>query len=79
MDRLILVHYINYQSINSSMDALRSYYEKLDNINYDHYIVPTNSETKIECINPKLIDKEEYEKVRKIIEDVKNNAKNELR
>jgi len=38
------------------------------------FFVPTNGETKIECINPKMITGEEYVHVKKILDECQSNV-----
>ena len=42
------------------------------------FFVPTNGETKIECINPKMITGEEYVHVKKVLDECQSNVNNLL-
>lgn len=63
-EKLILVHYINIG--NLSIDQVEEFINKVrkmtdgvdDNMSY--YIPVRDSESRVECINPKLVDKDEY-------------------
>lgn len=72
MDKIILVHYVDV----GSMDAARVHEhmlniqkmlhrEEQDTINY---IIPIQGQTRIECLNPKLVSEEDYKQAKEILE-----------
>ena len=70
MEKLILVHYVNVGNMSMSdwavykqsmMDAL----PKDDGI--INYIIPIRGETKVECLNPRLVSEEEYAKAAEVL------------
>lgn len=70
-EQLILVCYVDISGLNDR-DA-REVLERVHNQIPDpsdilHYIVPIKGENRIECINPKLISHDEYDKVKQILD-----------
>ncbi len=63
-DKLILVHYIDTGNlINSEIPTFTEKVAKKissDKDEYLTYFIPIKGESRVECINPKLIDKDEY-------------------
>ena len=63
-DKLILVHYIDTGNmINSEiLTFIEKVTKKISSNKDEHlsYIIPIKGESRVECINPKLIDKDEY-------------------
>jgi len=63
-DKLILVHYIDTGNLNNS--EIPTFVEKVskkissDKDEHLSYFIPIKGESRVECINPKLIDKDEY-------------------
>ena len=72
-DKIILTMYVNIGSIDSA--DIPAYMEQLTNtVIFDDsilrlFIPVRNSETRVECINPKRISDEEYIKVSEFVED----------
>jgi hypothetical protein len=64
-DKLILVHYID--TGNLDMVDVPGYIEKIarkmssEKDEHMSYFVPIRGETRIECINPKLVDEKEFQ------------------
>lgn len=86
-DKIILVCYIDVSEIDDSytLEYLNSFSESLI---FDEsvlkLIIPNNEETRIECINPKLISDDEYAKVSELVANAQymlneflNNTKND--
>lgn len=76
MNKIILVHYINIGGLSRQTAETRimSYMEhslpKEDSI--INYIVPIeNSDSRIECLNPRLLSELDYQEIQKVID--KNN------
>ena len=70
MDKIILVVYVNTYKLkdkNKIKKYLRKLSESLRNDYTIHYIIPTKSETHIECLNPQLVSKEEYKKTEEFL------------
>lgn len=63
-DKLILVHYIDTGNlINTEIPTfIEEVVKKISSDKDEHlsYFVPIKGESRVECINPKLIDKDEY-------------------
>jgi hypothetical protein len=74
---LFLVFYLDREMMGSEM--MQGFADHVDNVliqkdaNTIAFFVPTDGEERIECINPKLVEKTEMDRINKIIEDVKNN------
>lgn len=81
MDKIIIVHYIDVSkakphNIPELMDDIVNRFKPKDD-NILAYWVPVYSETRIECINPKLITEEEYVDVKSFL-DKHQEAVNEF-
>lgn len=79
MEKIILIHYLNVGSMSMADCAvykenyLKSLPKSEDVINY---IVPIRGETKVECVNPRLMSDEEYAKATEAVkkcQDVVDN------
>ena len=72
MDKIIIVHYIDVSKAEPRIipelmdDVAKRFTPTEDNILT--YWVPVYSETRIECINPKLITEEEYVDVKSFLD-----------
>jgi hypothetical protein len=78
MDKIILVFYIYVGDLSGTqveelLDELKShYFGEWENENTLAYWIPINEgDTRVECINPKLVGPEKYEKVSQEIERAK--------
>lgn len=66
--KIIIVHYIGTRDENS-IELINSYSQKLSLVEndkeYKHYIIsdPNSNSIKIDCINPKLVSGDEYQKI----------------
>ena len=75
-DKIIIVAYVNVGSIHD--DDIRAFLKRTaealkpeDDGSSLFYIIPVREEdSRIECINPKFVSEEEYEKVRKTCEKI---------
>ena len=70
MNKTILVHYVcvGGKTRSSAYQLLSQYHEMINNNSHKgdgttHYILPTNDENRIECINPKLVSGDEMSKI----------------
>lgn len=77
MEKIILVFYISIEgmSLTKAEDFLSKIVEKSktnqeDNI-ISYYIPIKNGETRIECLNPKLISEEDYTNIKNILDKTK--------
>lgn len=76
MEKIILVFYLKIGNMSeenavSIIEKFRLELEREENIIY--YIIPIrDGETKVECINPKLVSEEDYQQAKKVLE---NNQK----
>ena len=80
MDKIILVFYIYVGGLSGTqveelLDELKShYFGEWESENTLTYWIPiTEGDTRVECINPKLVGPEEYEEVRQEIEKAKSS------
>lgn len=73
MDKIILICYINVkgQSIKKIDETMTNLSDTFaTNKNIIHYIIPIQQgDSKVECVNPKLVTEEEYKDVKKLMED----------
>lgn len=86
MEKIILVFYINVGNMESSDIGpwIKRIQDIVKNEETIQYFVPTrNGNTRIECLNPKLISQEEYGNVKdllsrnqKIVDDFMESIKN---
>ena len=80
MEKIILVHYLNYnatksrQRIREELGTYINFINDREKENIVNYVVPVTGETRIECINPKLVSQEEYSKALETL----NTAKEQL-
>ena len=75
MEKLILVHYVN--APKSSCERYSDQLPEDDNIS--HFIIPIiEGESRIECLNPRLVSDEEYQKAKKVLENITNIQKEKL-
>jgi hypothetical protein len=76
MEKIILAHYINMgnrspMKVAEMIQEIRAVLKDDDEI--IHFLYPvTNQETKIECLNPKLMSEEDYQQAKNVLE--KNQA-----
>lgn len=80
MDKIILVFYIyvgdlSEIQVEELLDELKSnYFGEWESENTLAYWIPINEgDTRVECINPKLVGPQEYEKVNQEIERAKDS------
>ena len=76
MDKIILVHYLNLskQSTARIAEVLVSYSKMLEryynNANIIHFVL-SSDESKIDCVNPKLVSSDEYQSALTKLEEFK--------
>ncbi len=73
MEKIILVIYVDIRDVDNFevKDYINSVVGALKNGEGDNittFYVPIKSETRIECINPKLVSKEDYQQAKKALE-----------
>jgi len=67
MEKIVLVHYINYPQdrfakVISMLEA------KLKNEDVIPYFIYTTGESRVECINPVLVSEDEFSKAKQVLE-----------
>ena len=73
--KTILVVYINVGDLKTHdleeyMESLRNEFLRDDPSEILHYFIPTREgETRIDCVNPKLITTDDYQKVQKVLDE----------
>ena len=83
MEKIILVHYINianmnYNDVNKFMEEVVVKFSPKEEDNIISYWIPVNNgETRVECINPKLVSEEDYLEA-KIVLDRNQEVVNEI-
>lgn len=74
MEKIILVHYINignmdYSDIDKFMEEITVKFSPKEEDNIISYWIPVNNgETRVECINPKLVSEEDYSEAKKVLD-----------
>ena len=74
MEKIILVHYINignmnYNDVNKFMEEITVKFSPKEDDNIISYWIPVNNgETRVECINPKLVSEEDYSEAKKVLD-----------
>ena len=73
MEKIILVHYINigYMDNNDGSKTMEQVIEKLTPKEDDiiSYFIPIRKgETRIECINPKLVSEEDFMEAKRVLD-----------
>lgn len=79
MDKIILVHYVavGHKSPSKTREYIQHYMEVFDSKDDGiiSYIIPTRDEnTRLECINPKLVTPAEFDDARRILDRAKEAA-----
>lgn len=75
MDKLILVYYVNIGTFNQSevSQFMERFVKSVENKDMIQYYVPVRGEnSRIECINPKLINEDEFKKVKETLDSYKS-------
>lgn len=80
MEKIILIIYLNHSNLsqfefNQKLDDLKQMlgYNSVDIITY---ILPVNdSPTRVECVNPKLVSGEEYQKAKNVLDEIEQKLK----
>jgi len=72
MDKIILVHYIGVG--NLSVKKVEQYLYKITtellpkDDSVINYVIPTREESRIECLNPKLVSEEDYKQAKELLD-----------
>lgn len=66
--KIVIVHYINTPTSEAFLSAVEILEKKLKSEEIIPYFIRTQGETRIECINPRLISEDEYTEARKVLE-----------
>lgn len=72
MDKIILVCYVDISMMDNEdvpmyMNEVAAILKR-ENDQILHYLVPIKSESRIECLNPKLVSEEDYAEAKAILE-----------
>lgn len=81
MEKIILVYYIYIGDMNpvEVEDFIKQINESLSDIESQHnilsFIIPSRTEdTRIECINPKVVSEEDYKQAKKVLSGCKKKV-----
>jgi hypothetical protein len=72
MEKIILAHYINVsnkspENVAYIMNEVKAVLDK-DHTEIIHFVYPVvNQETRVECINPKLVSEEDYLQAKNVL------------
>lgn len=82
MNKPILVFYINVSSISSATktkETLRTVAERVKHDDLITYVLPVKDRpTEVICVNPVVMNDEQYETIKKLIEDNMEKVHNTL-
>ena len=74
MEKIILVHYINIGNINANdvskimEDVVKKFLPKDEDNIISYWIPVREGESRVECINPKLVSQEDFTKAKRILD-----------
>lgn len=76
-DKIIIIVYIDirdvaHEGIPCYINSVSDYFNKAFDNTIKCIVVPFKNDTKIECINPQLVNEEGYIKIKKIISNLEN-------
>ncbi len=74
MNKIIVVIYLDCREIDrSELDYhCKSTSLRLKHRDIIHYVIPTfETETRVECINPKVVSESEYESIKQTLDNIK--------
>ena len=83
MEKLIIVVYLGIKEndefkVNEIIENFVNYSLPKDD-DKQFFVIPTFGETRIECINPRLISGDEYSKVKEVLNNVETNLSDFLK
>jgi len=68
-DKIIIVFYLDKTlDLYEELSKISTMFSEINDGSFEYFVVPTSGETRIECINPVLLDKTQYEDVKKKLE-----------
>tara|TARA_R110000772_G_C13310268_1_gene440136 strand:- start:39335 stop:39613 length:279 start_codon:yes stop_codon:yes gene_type:complete len=80
IDKLILVHYIDVGNMDN--DMLSEFIEEVTNkLTFEEeemvfpYFIPIRGESRVECINPKLVSEEDYSHAKEVLDNTQEALK----
>jgi hypothetical protein len=74
MEKIILVHYINVGNIDGNdvskimEDVVKKFSPKEEDNIISYWIPVREGETRVECINPKLVSQEDFTEVKRVLD-----------
>ncbi len=74
MEKIILVHYINVGNIDGNdvskimEDVVKKFSPKEEDNIISYWIPVREGETRVECINPKLVSQEDFTEAKQVLE-----------
>ena len=85
LDRIIIVHYIDVRHIEEIGASVSEYMQKataasseMIRDDMDMYFIPVRQDSRIECINPKLVDEDAYKEAKILLDQHLSYARREL-
>lgn len=81
MDKILIVFYIDVrgmttQKVKQTLASATALFDRERPIGVHHYYVPFNGPSKVECINPLIINNDEqYQKIKELLEKYENPKK----
>lgn len=72
MEKIILVHYIGVGNLSIKHADEYLYKIKTEFLPKDdgiiNYVIPTREETRVDCLNPKLVSEEDYKQAKELLD-----------
>lgn len=72
MEKIILVHYIGVGNLSKKEVEQHLYKITTEFLPKDdgviNYVIPTKEETRVECLNPKLVSEEDYKQAKELLD-----------
>lgn len=77
MNKIIIVNYISVGDMDPDdvMDRMNEIAEIVDQEEgIINYVIPTRGETRIECINPKIVSEEDFNQAKRVLDETQRRV-----
>lgn len=79
MEKIILIFYFKKEEIDKSPEVISRFLNDLKTQDILGIAIPTDGDNLVECVNPKMVSDEEYQKVKELVVKVKQDLENQLK